>query len=55
MQFAERLKPVLGDIQSRGLSLGRMAAELTAQGIETPRGVNWTACAVRNVLLRIGA
>jgi hypothetical protein len=30
-----------------------MAAELTAQGIQTPRGGQWSACAVRNMLLRM--
>jgi hypothetical protein len=31
----------------RGPSLRPMAAELTAQGIQTPRGGHWSACAVR--------
>jgi hypothetical protein len=28
-----------------------MAAALTAQGFQTPRDGQWSACAVRNVLL----
>jgi hypothetical protein len=32
-----------------------MAAELTAKGIQTPRDGQWSACAVRNVLLRLGS
>jgi DNA invertase Pin-like site-specific DNA recombinase len=52
--FAGQLHPVLTEMQSRGLSLRQMAAELTGQGIETPRGGQWSACAVRNVLQRAG-
>ena len=33
------------DAQGRALSLRQMAAELTAQGIQTPRGGDWTAAA----------
>ena len=42
------------EMQSRSLSLRQMAAELTAQGIQTPRGGQWTAAAVRVVLMRAG-
>jgi DNA invertase Pin-like site-specific DNA recombinase len=51
--FAAKLAPVVGGMQGRGLTLREMAAELTAQGIRTPRGGQWSACAVRNVLLRL--
>jgi DNA invertase Pin-like site-specific DNA recombinase len=51
--FAAKLAPVTAEMQSRGLTLRQMAAELTAQGIRTPRGGQWSACAVRNVLLRL--
>jgi DNA invertase Pin-like site-specific DNA recombinase len=51
--FAATLAPVITDMQGRGLSLRQVAAELTAQGIRTPRGGQWSACAVRNVLLRL--
>ena len=53
--FAVELEPVVGDLRRRGLSLRQMAAELTSQGIQTPRGGQWSACAVRNVLLRLEA
>jgi DNA invertase Pin-like site-specific DNA recombinase len=51
--FAAKLAPVITDMQGRGLSLRQIAAQLTAQGIRTPRGGQWSACAVRNVLLRL--
>jgi DNA invertase Pin-like site-specific DNA recombinase len=51
--FAARLEPTIADMRGRGLSLRQMAAELIAQGIETPRGGQWSACAVRNVLQRL--
>lgn len=50
--FAAKLGPIMGDLQGRGLSLRQMAAELTTLGIQTPRGGQWTAAAVRSVLLR---
>jgi hypothetical protein len=53
--FAAELEPVVGDLRRCGLSLRQMAAELTSQGIQTPRGGQWSACAVRNVLLRLEA
>jgi DNA invertase Pin-like site-specific DNA recombinase len=51
--FAATLAPIIGDMRGRGLTLREMAAELTAQGIRTPRGGQWSACAVRNMLLRL--
>jgi DNA invertase Pin-like site-specific DNA recombinase len=51
--FAAKLAPIIADMQERGWSLRKMAAELTTQGIRTPRGGQWSACAVRNVLLRL--
>jgi hypothetical protein len=51
--FTATLAPLMGEMKKRGLSLREMAAELTAQGIRTPRGGLWSACAVRNVLLRL--
>jgi DNA invertase Pin-like site-specific DNA recombinase len=49
--FAAKLAPILADLQ--GLSLRQMAVELTAQGIQTSRGGEWTAAAVRTVLGRL--
>jgi DNA invertase Pin-like site-specific DNA recombinase len=51
--FAAKLGPMMAEMQNRGLSLREMAAELTAQGIQTARGGKWSACAVRNVLRRL--
>jgi hypothetical protein len=49
-------KPGIGfHLRRRGLALSQMLAELTARGIQTPRGGQWSACAVRNVLLRLEA
>jgi DNA invertase Pin-like site-specific DNA recombinase len=52
--FANKLAPIMAEMERRPLSLRQMAAELTAQGIQTPRGGQWTAAAVRAVLLRLG-
>jgi DNA invertase Pin-like site-specific DNA recombinase len=41
--FAADLEPIVGDLRRHGLSLRQMAAELTAQGIQTPRGGQWSA------------
>jgi DNA invertase Pin-like site-specific DNA recombinase len=53
--FAAKLAPIVVEMQGRSLSLRQMAAELTAQGIQTQRGGVWSAAAVRSVLLRTGA
>ena len=53
--FSIKLAPIVSEMRDRGLSLRQMAAELTAQGIQTPRGGQWSACGVRAVLQRIGA
>ncbi len=51
---ALKLAPVIRDLQARGLSLRQMAAELTAQGIQTPRGAPWSAMTVGDVVRRLG-
>jgi DNA invertase Pin-like site-specific DNA recombinase len=53
--FAAKLASVIREMRGRGLSLRDMAAALTAQGIRTQRGGQWSACAVRNVLRRVDA
>jgi DNA invertase Pin-like site-specific DNA recombinase len=53
--FANKLALILADMGERGLSLRLMAAELTTQGIQTSRGGQWSAAAVRSVLLRLEA
>lgn len=51
--FATGLRDILADMQGRGSSLRQMAADLAARGIRTPRGGQWTAAAVRNVVRRL--
>lgn len=51
--FAARVVPTLTDMQVRGLSLNRMALELTFRGIRTAQDGIWTATAVRRVLARV--
>jgi len=53
--FAGRLAPTLGEMRDRGMSLHRMAAELTAKSILTAQGGTWTATAVRRLLARFDA
>ena len=53
--FAAKLAPLVTEMRQRGLSLRQIAAELTAQGVETAQGGQWTAAAVRLVLLRLPA
>ncbi|MBB5372274.1 recombinase family protein [Acidocella aromatica] len=50
--FAARVRPLVDDLQSQGLSLRQIAARLTEEGVETARGGAWTADAVRRVMLR---
>ncbi len=51
-QFASQVLPTVLEAYGRGLSLRGIAAELAQRGIETPRGGQWTASAVRSILLR---
>jgi DNA invertase Pin-like site-specific DNA recombinase len=50
--FAERLRPVLATFAAGG-SLRDIARELNARGILTPRGKEWQAASVRNLLARL--
>jgi len=50
--FAERLRPVLQSFAA-GASLRDIARELNERGILTPRGKQWQAASVRNVLARL--
>jgi DNA invertase Pin-like site-specific DNA recombinase len=48
------LMPVVQDIRAEGhTSLRQIAAGLTARGIRTPRGREWTATAVKNLVVRL--
>jgi len=50
--FAARVRPMIDELRGKGLSLRQIAAELVAQGVQTPRGGEWTADAVRRAMLR---
>jgi len=50
--FAARVMPIVGPMHLAGMSLRQIAAELTAKGIMTARGGNWTAASVRNLISR---
>ena len=50
--FAADVGPMVLGMHERGLSLRQIAAELVRDGIMTPRGGQWTAAAVRSVLVR---
>ena len=53
--FAADVGPMVRAKSARGLSQRQVAAELTAEGVRTARGGQWTAAAVRSVLMRAGA
>jgi DNA invertase Pin-like site-specific DNA recombinase len=53
--FAADVGPMAAEMRAAGRSLRQIAAELTAQGVRTPRGGAWTADAVRRVLERHAA
>lgn len=48
--FRSDVGPMIHDLQSRGMSLRQIAAELDRQGVKTSRGKDWTAAAVSRVL-----
>jgi DNA invertase Pin-like site-specific DNA recombinase len=52
-EFAAKLAPIMAEMVQRSLSLRQIASELMDQGIQTPRGGQWTATAVRNLLSRL--
>jgi DNA invertase Pin-like site-specific DNA recombinase len=54
-QRAQRLAPIMRDMQRLGLSLNAMAAELTKWKIKTPRGGRWSAQTVKRVCERLPA
>ncbi len=52
---ARVLLPAILAVQATGVtSLRAIASEMNARGIRTVRGTEWTATAVRRVLLRAG-
>lgn len=50
--FAERLRPIVQSFAA-GASLRDIARELNERGILTPRGKEWQAASVRNLLARL--
>ena len=48
--FAGQVRPIASKLREDGLSLRRIAAALTEQGVSTSRGGAWTAAAVSAVL-----
>ena len=54
-RFAANVLPVIEDIRRQGAtSLREIAAQLTARGVRTARGGEWSTSAVRNILARQG-
>ncbi len=49
---AADIAPLIRDLQDNGASLRQIAGELTARGIMTPRGSQWTAMAVKRAVER---
>ena len=49
---ADDVLPAIKELQAAGASLRSIAAELTARGIPTPRGSEWTAMGVKRALAR---
>lgn len=50
--FAASVGPMVQEMRYQGLSLSKIAAALTEQGIRTARGGAWTPTSVRNLLAR---
>jgi hypothetical protein len=50
--FAATVQPLIAELSNQGMSLRRIAAELTARGVQTARGGTWNAALVRRVTLR---
>lgn len=50
--FATKVKPTIAGLQGQGLSLRGVATELNRLGVQTPRGKQWTATAVKNAMAR---
>jgi DNA invertase Pin-like site-specific DNA recombinase len=54
-QRAKQLHPVIAELQGKGLSLAKIAAELNKRKVPTPRRGRWDHSSVRNVLNRLQA
>ena len=54
-QRAKKLEPIIHELQKKGYSRNRIAAELNQRKVPTPRGGRWDHSTVRNVLERLEA
>jgi DNA invertase Pin-like site-specific DNA recombinase len=54
-KFAGQVGPLAVVLAAEGRSLRAIAAELNERGITTPRGKEWQATSVRNLLARVAA
>jgi DNA invertase Pin-like site-specific DNA recombinase len=54
-EFAAEVGPIAKDLQSQGLTLRQIAAEMTRRGIRTRRDKEWEAATVRNLIIRVEA
>lgn len=52
--FAERLRPILGGMTTRGLTQRDMTEELNSVGVPAPRGGSWRLAPVQRILARLG-
>jgi DNA invertase Pin-like site-specific DNA recombinase len=50
-EFADTVGPVIEGLHGQGLSLRQIAARLTERGVKTAKGGQWSAAAVRAVLI----
>jgi len=54
-QRAKALKPIITELQGKGLSLAGIAGALNKRKVPTPRGGRWDHSSVRNVVKRLKA
>ena len=52
-QRAKQLEPIIRELQDKGYSRNRIAAELNRRKVPTPRRGHWDHSSVRNVLNRL--
>ena len=50
--YAATVGPLVTEMRKQGMSLRAMAADLTSRGVRTSRGGEWSAAAVRSILIR---
>ena len=52
-QRAKEMEPLIRELQDKGYSLNRIAADLNKRKVPTPRRGQWDHSSVRNVLKRL--